>query len=373
VTEKKAEKYKYVPEQLKTFWFWINERHAIHQRRKTDLEGPWTKDEILKKYKFTNPFRQNDRVTQSWIDRYVFLLGSDKPAPGHDVIHPGTGRGPSDGDILFHLALFRLFNWPPTYDALYFMAKKWSYGAAMEILEERRANKEQIFTGAYIITNLGSELPKIDITAGAVDIIHENRVELAEYIRASRSMEKTCEVLQLVPTVGPFIAYEMACDLRFTRILSDLTDANVWANPGPGAKRGIHRLLYGTPKVAGKKPDHLEVMRDLLRIGTKPVRPPLSAEVRNAQWPFELREIEHSLCEFDKYMRVRNGEGRPRSLFKPTPAPPWDDAPKTRMEAKEKFDKKIKRSKKTGDMIPVRRGKDILAEIIKEREARKQK
>ena len=31
----------------------------------------------------------------------------------------------------------------------------------------------------------------------------------------------------------------------------------------------------------------------------------------------EMREIEHSLCEFDKYQRVKNGEGKPRSIYQP--------------------------------------------------------
>ena len=32
--------------------------------------------------------------------------------------------------------------------------------------------------------------------------------------------------------------------------------------------------------------------------------------------PFELREIEHSLCEFDKYERIRLGQGRPKQKYK---------------------------------------------------------
>ena len=31
--------------------------------------------------------------------------------------------------------------------------------------------------------------------------------------------------------------------------------------------------------------------------------------------PLEMREVEHTLCEFDKYERVRNGEGKPRSIY----------------------------------------------------------
>jgi hypothetical protein len=29
----------------------------------------------------------------------------------------------------------------------------------------------------------------------------------------------------------------------------------------------------------------------------------------------EMRDIEHSLCEFDKYERVRLGQGKPRSKY----------------------------------------------------------
>ncbi|GAF76676.1 unnamed protein product [marine sediment metagenome] len=41
----------------------------------------------------------------------------------------------------------------------------------------------------------------------------------------------------------------------------------------------------------------------------------------NSNWPddwplWEMREVEHTLCEFDKYERVRLGEGTPKQLFR---------------------------------------------------------
>jgi len=37
---------------------------------------------------------------------------------------------------------------------------------------------------------------------------------------------------------------------------------------------------------------------------------------RDCGWPeWEMRDVEHTLCEFDKYERVRLGEGRPRGVF----------------------------------------------------------
>jgi hypothetical protein len=48
----------------------------------------------------------------------------------------------------------------------------------------------------------------------------------------------------------------------------------------------------------------------------------LLTEVRSV-WPkpskqfpqLEMREIEHTLCEFDKHQRVMLGQGKPRSLY----------------------------------------------------------
>jgi hypothetical protein len=41
-----------------------------------------------------------------------------------------------------------------------------------------------------------------------------------------------------------------------------------------------------------------------------------SPEYLSEKFPkLEMRDIEHSLCEFDKYERVRNGEGAPRGRY----------------------------------------------------------
>ena len=51
-------------ENVERFFYWINERHAIYQRRNMGVpRSEWTEDPILQEYKFTNPFRENDRVT----------------------------------------------------------------------------------------------------------------------------------------------------------------------------------------------------------------------------------------------------------------------------------------------------------------------
>src|SRR5580693_8773694 len=99
-------KIKFKASELKLFFYFLNERHRIYLNRKAKKPWPWTKDEILRTYKFTNVYRQLDRVTEAWTHRWINLL------------HKGAKM--SDGDIFFHLCVFRFFNWPGTYDALYY-------------------------------------------------------------------------------------------------------------------------------------------------------------------------------------------------------------------------------------------------------------
>lgn len=291
---------KFKAKQLEFFWYWINERHRIYTLRKADKPWPWTKDKILQTYKFCNVFRQVDRVTEAWATRYAHLMGGVK-----------TIKRIPDGDVLFYLCMFRLFNWPQTYDKLYYgIQAKWNKKRAIDLLDEMKKNGEQIFTGAYIVTSGGRSVPKHHVIIETLDAIFKARHVIAKYILKKRSMRKAAKVLTQFNTVGPFVAYEIVCDLRHTRILHDAKDIYTWANPGPGAKRGIHRLITGNHEwKKGEKPDYVACMNWLLK--HKRLKP----WTKKCAWPFEMREIEHSLCEYDKYMRVKMGQGKPRSKY----------------------------------------------------------
>lgn len=291
----------YKTRELELFFYWINERHAIYLLKQHKQPWPWTADKVLRKYKFTNAFRQLDAVTQAWTTRY------------HRLLKFGTI---SNGDLLFQLCLFRFFNWPQTYDSLTVVmgGRRWNKRAALDLLENIHLSGGKIFTGAYIISSGGQRQEKYITIVEALDQVYRDRDMLASKIIAHRSMAVTTAMLQHYNTVGPFVAYEIACDLRHTRILFDATDKLTWANTGPGAARGIHRLLTGKFQKPKKgKIDYVAVMVDLL----KRSKYQLKSHVRDCEWPFEMREIEHSLCEYDKWRRVMRREGTPRSLYRP--------------------------------------------------------
>ena len=62
------------------------------------------------------------------------------------------------------------------------------------------------------------------------------------------------------------------------------------------------------PKFQMAQVEYIKIMRELLEASGK-----LPGWIPS----LEMRDIEHSLCEYDKYERARLGQGRPRSRFVP--------------------------------------------------------
>lgn len=51
-----------------TIWQFAASRHNMYLRRLVDPNPPWTDDDVLSQYRFTNAFRAADRVSQYLID-----------------------------------------------------------------------------------------------------------------------------------------------------------------------------------------------------------------------------------------------------------------------------------------------------------------
>ena len=51
---------------------------------------------------------------------------------------------------------------------------------------------------------------------------------------------------------GGFHSYEIVTDLRHTYLLENASDINLWANIGPGCRRGLARIIYGQKRAPKK-------------------------------------------------------------------------------------------------------------------------
>lgn len=279
---------------LRKFFWWINERHCIYLNRAAECPWPWTKDKILQTYKFTNVFRELDAETLAFHERIdpLDMMPYDK---------------------LYHMIMFRAFNLASTYDLLTRGKNTHHTPTKMKRILHRNADKgKKIFTGAYIITNAGRSEPKIDLMCDALGVAWRGRKRIWEHMMDVPTMQNCTEVLSAYPMQGKFTAYEVVCDMRYQKgMLDKAPDRKSWANLGPGARRGINRIVVGQikPNAFGSIFENVEFMQELLKTSKQ--------HLKHHVPTLEMREIEHSLCEFDKYMRVLNKEGRPRSKYRP--------------------------------------------------------
>lgn len=294
------------------FFEYAKEREAIRVRRKEGASRllPLTDDPILQTYRFTNVFREDDKVTR-WIRAH-------DPHQRWPVIKSEWKHQ------VFYTIMSRWFN---RFDTLVWMQKMYIIDDFFITGEKERTDrmlkdwrpKGPWVTGAYIIHTPNGH--GWDKAQGVLEDVWEVWKDLDNmYIRWGDcnayygvTMEWMTKDLCRYRDLGPFMAYEIACDLRWSLLSADRVpkDVYTWANPGPGARRGLRRIFDREIFLANSKAGtqtSIEQMSYLLHEWTR------RKAVRYRE--IEMREIEHTLCEFDKYERVRLGEGRPREKFK---------------------------------------------------------
>ena len=80
--------------------------------------------------------------------------------------------------------------------------------------------------------------------------------------------------------------------------------------------RGLNRLTGRPLDFTRKTHDWHTEMRILYDICQEELTVPgMTLDSPHYRMPFEMREVEGGLCEFDKYSRIHKGEGRTRSVY----------------------------------------------------------
>lgn len=296
------------------------ERHRVWYRRFVlKTEKPWTQDKILQTYRFCNVFRELDTVTQ-WIDTNI-----RKPYAKHP-------------HLWLMLCAARQINWPDTLEDLMrtdgaFFNSDWSPERMRSTMLARRKRGEKVYTGAYMISGQRSnpdrtKADKPHITANLTLLpMWKERHRLTALFEDAVSLEETYATLSLYNGFGSFMTAQVIADMKHTRYLKDASDWWTWCALGPGSTRGLNRV-YGRrrdpnePHKGRFKPLNMKWSAEETSAAIEPLRNALIdafLKTRHAPFlpvkPICAQDTQNCLCEFDKYERVRLGEGRPRALY----------------------------------------------------------
>ena len=303
-------------ENVEAFFAYARKRHQIYIDRAAGKPWPWTDDPILQQFRFTNVFRELDRTTQ-WFKRYVRDPLRYKP------------------EVLPATVIFRWFNTIKTGETLFCQKDLMTGCTPFEDyidVKDLRAMRPWLrkqgppwVTGSYMIRSKDG----MDKLEGVLYYIHKFMTEFDWEVFANDmidspgecTLEKTWKLLCEVEGLGPFLAYEIVTDLTHTSLLDVAPDIMTWAHPGPGARRGVARLLNPNAERRATPTGKMRVVKATVAQSMDGMRELLEKSSDDRYWPleypqWEMREVEHTLCEFDKMERVRLGHGRPRQVFR---------------------------------------------------------
>jgi hypothetical protein len=288
-----------------TYWRFAKMRQdaffAQFAKSRSTVEDP-----VIKRHRFTNVYRAADRVSQ-YLIRHVLY-----------------DREWSLTDLVFRLLVFKFFNKIETWEILErtlgpITWDSYRFEAYSRCLDSLMSSGKTVYSAAYIMPS--------GATAFGYTRKHQNHLKviekmmtagLPERLTSCKSFESVFLLLCSFPTIGPFIGYQFAIDLNYSKLLDFSEDDFVQA--GPGALDGISKCFsnlgdFSSSDVIRYMVDEQERAFEKFAPGFKDL------------WGRRLHLIDcqNLFCEVSKYSRVvhpeikgASGRTRIKQLYRPS-------------------------------------------------------
>ncbi|TFK29075.1 hypothetical protein FA15DRAFT_664384 [Coprinopsis marcescibilis] len=313
-----------------TLWKWAAERKAIDDRRRAGLPRPWTTDPILHEYAFCNTYRVLDRVSQ-YIITNVIELGPQDPV-----------------EVVFRITLFNTFTKISTWEALtaalgtpHLTWASYDRGAYQTVLDTLKARGEPIYTAAFI-----KPAPHFGYTTNHMNhlVLLENLMQndMPAKLRHAQSLADVYEYLVSFPGMAVFTTYQLMLNLGYARQGLGRFGGLDFVIPGPGCVSGLAKMFgasfwkgvdqreEGSDASSGGNAKNGRLNRDdatvafatevvrwmvqtqdehFERLGLEFSKLSMVVDVRSGrreEIPMMLEDMEHAVCEVDKYCRKKH-------------------------------------------------------------------
>jgi hypothetical protein len=260
-------------------------------------------DPIIRKFRFCNINREHDKVTR-WIARNI------------------RWRFEADPHLWFALIVARLINQPHTLENIYEgQGASWNRERFLDNTDPRLDNPQPIWNAAYIVSTNGNAMEKRFYIADRVlqpiwdaytDSFDSDVAPTAPFQYDNATCQAWADWLLRFDGMGDFMVNQIVTDYKYTRLCRDAEDRSTFVMAGPGTIRGLNRY-HGRPVDQGL--NRAKAKGELLTI-----REELASFIPTAMLAYfeDLNNLSNTFCEFDKYLRAKTGEGRPKQLYQPS-------------------------------------------------------
>lgn len=272
--------------------YWINEREYMRMKKEGEIpevssEPPYSVDPNMAGVRYCNVHREDDRVTR-WI-------AQNWRNPNADSV-----------DLTLAMVAARMINWPDTLEELgypYHPFAEWARLAKI-VVRSRQAVKEKAWTSAYTISTCGRSMPKEDYV---FDHVLAQVAALSPFSWEGFDLSDAHKALTYVDGLGSFLAAQVVADLKNTpgHPLSQAPDYWTWSAPGPGSLRGLEAYYGQKISPSGYHGRILDAYNETMSLVYPYVR------------RIHMQDFQNCLCEFSKYIRVKEGDGRVRNKYNP--------------------------------------------------------
>jgi hypothetical protein len=226
------------------------------------------------------------------------------------------------GDLWLAATIARYINWPPTLERLanagVISVPTFTYCPEHfeKVIVDIRKEKGKIYTGAYMVypgSKEGKTFFKLKEEFIARYVMRRlvDRRALIQEAMSDKSIQRLVNVISGSYGFSTFMAGQIAADLTYLKGQLDYAqDLYTYAPQGPGSTKGVNWLTGQGLTFQRSSSNFCELLQEL------------NTEIQRhcGIYDLTLHDVQNVCCEFDKYMRVKTGKGRPRSAYRPETA-----------------------------------------------------